>query len=63
MSATMMMEGVLQIFGIDINQVVELGTQVATSGSIRAGEIVGDDIFEYLVGIAVVIYEMNPGSI
>lgn len=50
----------MQIFGLDIAQIVDLGTHVATTGAIRAGEIVGDDIFEYIVGIAVVIYEMDP---
>lgn len=46
--------------GLDIDQIVELGTQVAISGAIRLGEIVGDDIFEYIVAIAVIVYEMDP---
>lgn len=47
--------------GLDIDHIVELGTQVAISGAIRFGEIVGDDVFDYLVAIAVIIYEMDPG--
>jgi hypothetical protein len=47
--------------GFDIDQIVELGTQVAIGGAIRLGEIVGDDIFEYIVAIAAIVYEMEPG--
>ena len=49
------------VFGLDIDQIVDLGTQVAVSGAIRMGEIVGDDIFEYIVAIAAIVYEMEPG--
>ena len=49
------------IFGFDIGEIVDLGTQVATAGAIRAAEIVGDDIFEYVIGIAIIIYELDPG--
>lgn len=50
----------MNIIGIDIDQIVDLSTQVAVSGAIRMGEIVGDDIFEYIVAIAVIVYEMDP---
>ena len=47
---------------IDPGEIVELGTQVAMHGAGRAGEIAsGDDLFERLVGIAVLNYEMAPG--
>lgn len=47
---------------IDLGEIVELGTQVAVHGAVRAGEIASvDDLFEMLVGIAVLIYEMAPG--
>lgn len=49
------------IFGIDINQIADLGTQVATNGAIRAMEFFSDDIFEYIIGVAIVVYEMDPG--
>lgn len=50
----------MDAFGIDIAQIVELGTQVATHGAIRAAEVVADDIFEYVIGVAILIYEVNP---
>jgi hypothetical protein len=50
----------MDIMGIDINQIVELGTQVAQAGAIRAREWVADGTFEYVIGIAVLIYEMDP---
>ena len=48
-------------FAFDIGEVVELGTQVAIHGTMRAGEVMLDELFEMLVGIAILIYEMNPG--
>lgn len=49
------------VFGLDVSQIVDLGTQVATTGAIRAAELIGDDIFEYIIGVAIVVYEMDPG--
>lgn len=49
------------IFGMDVGQIVDLTTQVATTGAIRAAELFGDDIFEYIIGVAIVIYEIDPG--
>lgn len=48
------------IIGIDIMQIAELTTSVATVGAIRALEIVGDDLFEYTVAIIELVYETNP---
>lgn len=47
---------------IDLSEIVELGTQVAAHGAVRAADMASvDDLFELLVGIAVLIYEMAPG--
>ena len=45
---------------IDIGDIAELGTQVALHGSLRAGEVMVDDVFELVVGIAVLIFELYP---
>jgi hypothetical protein len=52
----------MNVFGIDIAHIVELGTQVATTSAIRATEMVADDVFDYLVGVAILIYEMDPNG-
>ncbi len=46
---------------IDFDQIVGLATPIGTAGTIQAGEVVPDNLFEYLVGIAIMIYESNPG--
>lgn len=51
----------MAIFGIDIGDIVELGTQVAATGAIRLAEIVGDDVFDYVISIAIIVYESDPG--
>lgn len=51
----------MTVFGIDIAQIADLATQVAQTGALRAAEFAGDDIFEYMVGIAIVVYEQSPG--
>jgi hypothetical protein len=46
---------------IDIGDIAELGTQVAMSGALRVAEVKGiDDLFDFIVGIAILIYEMAP---
>jgi len=51
----------MNILGLDISQIADLGTMVAQSGAIRAAaEVAGDEVFEYVIGIAVVIYSTNP---
>jgi hypothetical protein len=50
----------MDIFGIDITHIADLGTQVATAGTMRVAETVADDIFEYIIGVAYVIYEAYP---
>lgn len=47
--------------GIDLSDIVELGTSVATHGALRvAGSVDVDDLFELVVGIAILIYEIAP---
>lgn len=50
----------MELFKLDIGEIVDLGTQVAVNGAIRVSDGFGDDMFEYLVGIAVLVYEMFP---
>ena len=50
----------MNVFGIDITHIADLGTQIATSGSIRAAEVMADDVFEYIIGVAILIYEAYP---
>jgi len=49
----------IDLLTIDIAAIAELGTRVATAGALRAMEISGDDIFEYIIGIAIVIHEQG----
>lgn len=51
----------MQLLGLDIAHIAELGTQLAQSGAIRAGEVISDELFEYAIGIAILIYEEMPG--
>lgn len=50
----------MNVMGIDIGHIADLGTQVAQSGAIRAFEIVGDEVFEYLVAMAVLLQDTGP---
>lgn len=50
----------MDIMAIDINHIVELGTHVATVGALGAGEVSRDRVFEYVISVAIVIYESNP---
>lgn len=45
---------------LPIAEIATLGTQIATHGAIRAAEIVGDDIFEMMIAIAILVYETYP---
>ncbi len=51
----------MDVMGIDIGQIVQLGTQVATTGAVRGFEMVSDDLFEFIIGVAILIYEIDPG--
>ena len=52
----------MNTLGLDINTVVDLRTPVAQSGAIRSVEIAGDEVFEYVIGVALVIYAMDPDT-
>lgn len=41
-------------------EIATLGTQIATHGAIRAAEVAGDEIFEMLISIAILVYETYP---
>jgi len=45
---------------LTIDEIPELATPVAIAGSIRAGATPGDGIFESVIDIAVLIYELYP---
>lgn len=47
----------MQAMTIDIGDIAELTTQVAGHGSIRIDGF-GDDLFEFMVGLAILIYEL-----
>lgn len=49
------------LFTIDPSEIAELGTTVALYGAMRADGVV-DDIFELIVGITTLVYELYPGS-
>lgn len=45
---------------IDLGEIAELGTNVAMHGTLRAAAADVDDLFELIVGIAILIYEIVP---
>lgn len=51
----------MDIFGLNISDIVDIGTQVAAAGTIGLGGLYADDIFEYVIGIAIIVYELDPG--
>jgi hypothetical protein len=54
-------QGDKEMLGLDIGQIIELGTKVAMTGAIRAADLIADDVFEYIIGMAIVVYEIDPG--
>lgn len=42
-------------------EIASLGSQIATHGAIRAAEVAGDQVFEMLIAIAILVYETYPG--
>lgn len=49
------------MIALPIAEIATLGTQIASHGAIRAAEVAGDDIFEMMIAIAVLVYETYPG--
>ena len=52
----------MDIVGLDIGHIVELGTQVAQVGAFRAVDIANDQIFDYIIGIVFLVYALDPAS-
>lgn len=50
----------MEVFSIDIHHIADLATQVGIGGAIRALEQAGDDVFDYIIAVAILIYEVNP---
>ncbi len=46
---------------IPIQEIVDLATQTAVAGAIRIAEIAGDGVYEQMISVIAVIYEMDPG--
>ena len=53
--------GGTRMITLPLAEIATLGTQIATHGAIRAAEVAGDDIFEMLIAIAILVYETYPG--
>lgn len=47
--------------GLDMRQIVDLETRVATGASARA-TIGGDEVFELVIAIAYLVYVLYPGQ-
>ncbi|MCP3731608.1 hypothetical protein M9978_14365 [Sphingomonas sp. MG17] len=45
---------------LPLAQIATLGTEVATHGALRIAEIAGDDVFESMIAVAILIYENYP---
>jgi hypothetical protein len=52
---------IMEMLRLEIGEIASLGTQVAMHGAIRAGDFVADEVFELVVAIATVVYEIWPG--
>lgn len=52
----------MSYIAFDLGDVVELETSVATNGAIRGEGGLGDEVFDSVVGIAIIIYEMFPDA-
>ncbi len=48
------------MIALPLAEIATLGTQVATHGALRAAEIAGDEVFEMMISIAILIYETYP---
>lgn len=51
----------MALIAIDPGETAELGTNVAMHGTLGASIADIDDMFELIVGIAILIYEIAPG--
>jgi hypothetical protein len=53
--------GSQKMIGLDIGQIADLTTQVATAGAVRIADMVDDGLFDLIIAIALLIYEIDPG--
>lgn len=52
----------MDLIGLDIGQIVDLGTHVATTGAMRVADMVSDELFDLIISVAILIYELDPGE-
>jgi hypothetical protein len=52
----------MPLLQIEPGEIAELGTQIALQGALRATEFAVDDLFDLIVSIAILIYELSPGG-
>lgn len=52
----------MALIHLDISEIAELGTQVAVHGAFGAAEIASDALFDLIVGIVILIYEIAPNG-
>ena len=50
----------MNLFSIDIGEIGEMASQVGITGAIQVSGA-GDDVFEFIVAVAILIYELSPG--
>lgn len=48
--------------GMDIDQIADLTTDAATTGSMALTEIGRDNVFDYIIGVAILVYRTNPNK-
>jgi hypothetical protein len=47
----------MDLFTLNITEIADLATQVATNGALQIADLRGDELFEMIVGIAALVYE------
>ena len=52
----------MDVFGIDIASIVDLGTRVAHGAAMRVAETSPDAVFDYIVGIVVLTSDGGEGD-
>lgn len=50
----------MDLITLAIGEIADLATTVGIQGAIAGIVGTGDELFEYVVGIAILIHEMNP---
>jgi hypothetical protein len=47
--------------GLELKHIADLPTQVATTGALQQTEAWGDEIFEFTIGVVVIVKSRNGG--